>query len=248
MSGWYQMKYVVKSFIVVMMSLASLTIYSLYYGYISFNNPDPDQFPIRGIDVSAYQDKIEWDKVKDANINFAYIKATEGKDFEDSTFVKNWTEAKKFGVKRGAYHFYTFGSNGLEQANHFIAVVPKEKDCLPPVIDIEFGGNSNKIPDRKALQKELREYIRQVSAYYQQKPILYVTGESYEKYIMGSFDECDIWIRDIVQRPKINGHRNWALWQYNNHGRVNGVNGAVDLNVFSGDKLEFEKWIVRSKT
>jgi len=216
--------------------------YLLYGGYICLNNPKTEQFPISGIDVSGYQGNIDWDKVKDDGFKFAYIKATEGKDFTDSEFAVNWGNAKKAGIKRGAYHFFTFGSRGIEQAAHFISVVPNEENCLPPVIDVEFGGNSSKISSKEILQKELRDFIYQIEKNYNRKPILYVTHEAYEAYIMGDFEDYSIWIRDVIKFPRIKDNRNWSIWQYNNRGRVNGISEFVDLNVFNGDGLDFDKY------
>ena len=60
---------------------------------------------IQGIDVSRWQGEIDWAKVKDAGTRFAFIKATEGGDHVDPNFKRNWIEAKRHGVPRGAYHF-----------------------------------------------------------------------------------------------------------------------------------------------
>lgn len=237
------MKYSLKKLFITMTLLILLLGYLFYNGYIHLNNPTLEEFPIRGIDVSAYQGNIEWDKVKNDGFKFVYIKATEGKDFTDSTFIVNWENAKKVNMKRGAYHFFTFGSHGTAQAAHFINVVPKEEDCLPPVVDVEFGGNSSKIPSKELLQKELRDYIYRIENHYNRKPILYVTYEAYEAYIMGDFEEYTIWIRDVIKFPYIKDNRSWSIWQYNNRGRVNGISAFVDLNVFNGKQIEFNKLI-----
>ena len=239
------MKRFLKPLLLAIIFLTLCIGYLLYDGYICLNSPEADKFPIAGIDVSAYQGNIEWDKVKSGGFKFAYIKATEGKDFKDSNFAVNWESAKRAGIKRGAYHFFTFGSNGTEQAENFMNAVPNEEDCLPPVIDVEFGGNSSKIPNKVLLQKELRNFIYQLESNYKRRPILYVTYDSYEKYIMGDFDDYTIWIRDIIQFPKIKDNRNWLFWQYNNRGRINGISTFVDINVFNGNEAELEKLLIK---
>lgn len=168
------------------------------------------------------------------------IKATEGRDFKDKYFQENWKNAKSIGLVRGAYHFFTFRSSGRDQAENFIASVPKEKNCLPAVIDIEFGGNSKVIPDRAEFNRELREFIAGLEAYYQEKPIFYVTYEAYDQYISGDYRDYKIWIRDIFKYPGIKDKRDWILWQYNSRGRIAGVSTFVDLNVFKGNSKDFD--------
>ena len=77
-------------------------------------------YPVQGIDVSHYQGEIDWAKMKQQGMDFAYIKATEGSAHEDKRFDKNWKEAKAAGMLCGAYHFFSFESEGAKQAEHFI--------------------------------------------------------------------------------------------------------------------------------
>jgi len=58
-----------------------------------------------GIDVSAYQGRIDWQRVAGQHVSFAYIKASEGGDFVDRRFAANWSGASRAGVPHGAYHF-----------------------------------------------------------------------------------------------------------------------------------------------
>ena len=71
----------------------------------------PLKYAVHGIDVSHHNAKINWDKLKDSRteevgIDFVYIKATEGATHLDKEFQRNWKEARRIGMKRGAYHFY----------------------------------------------------------------------------------------------------------------------------------------------
>lgn len=224
--------------------VAFIVAFLIYNGYIWFNNPSIKEFPVRGIDVSNHQGAINWEALKGEALKFVYIKATEGSDYKDKYFNDNWVNAKKVGLKRGAYHFYTFGSSGLDQASNFINTVPNDRGDLPPVIDVEFGGNSKSVPEKEPFQKELKVFIQQITDAYKQEPILYVTYEAYEKYIQGDFKEYKIWIRDIFKYPKLQGKRVWVIWQYNNRGRVDGITGFVDLNVFRGSEKDFESLIL----
>src|SRR3712207_239780 len=73
--------------------------------------------PVQGIDVSYWQGDNNWQKVSDAGVHFAYIKATEGGDRLDPKFLQNWHEAKQAGVARGAYHFMYWCRSAREQAS-----------------------------------------------------------------------------------------------------------------------------------
>lgn len=230
-----------KKVLFVFIGILLFLIYFVYNGYIWVNTPDSKKYKVRGIDVSNHQGVIKWNDVKKQGFEFAYIKSTEGKDYKDKYFEDNWINTKAAGISRGAYHFFTFGSSGLEQAANFISTVPVEKDSLPVVIDIEFGGNSKNIPDRDKLRKELKNFIYEVESTYKNKPILYLTYDSYNKYIKGDFEEYSIWVRDIFKFPNFDNGQNWTLWQYCNRGRVKGITGFVDINVFNGSLSEFNK-------
>ncbi len=210
-------------------------------GYVRFNYPDKSIFPIRGIDISHHQGQIDWGKLTQEDITFVFIKATEGGDFQDSAFRRNWSSSGKVGLMRGAYHFFTFCKGGKEQAANFIQNVPKEPLMLPPVIDFEYAGNCKARLKKEALVEELREYIIEIEAAYNKPPILYVTYKSYKDYLQGQVDDYRLWIRDIWGEPEFENGRSWTFWQYAARGRLHGIEGPVDLNVFNGSMNEFSK-------
>lgn len=207
-----------------------------YKGLICHNSLFANKYEVKGIDVSHYQGKINWaDVTKNNRYRFAYIKATEGRDYTDDFFEENWTHAEKNGLLIGAYHFFTTQSTGEQQADHFIKTVPNEATSLPPVIDIEIHLKHNV----EKIQDELTTMSNKLEEYYHQKPILYVTYSTFNKYIASGFEDHEIWIRDIVKYPTLKGQREWTLWQFNNRGRISGIDAYVDINVFNGSEEEF---------
>ena len=110
-----------------------------------------------GIDVSAHQGTIDWGRVSRDRISFAYIKASEGRDFTDRFFARNWSEAGQAGLDRGAYHFFTLCSPGRDQARHFLSVAPPHSGpgVLAPAVDLELVGNCSRRPARADLQAEV---------------------------------------------------------------------------------------------
>ena len=110
---------------------------------INFGASSPRQLAVHGVDVSRWQGQIDWQKVKGQGANFAYIKATDGGDHLDPMFHKNWREAGRAGLRRGAYHFFYWCRRASEQADWFIRNVPKVEGALPPVLDVEWNGQSS---------------------------------------------------------------------------------------------------------
>lgn len=210
----------------------------LYLGILQLNNPDKNLFPIRGIDVSRFQGEIDWTVLKNDKIRFVFIKATEGGDYRDPAFNKNWNDSKQAGLIRGAYHFFTFCRLGKEQARNFIETVPVEDEIFPPVIDLEFDGNCSERASRETLSKELREFVLEVERVYKKQPILYVKYDTYKTYITGSFENNPIWIQDRFFYPKLPDERKWTFWQFSSRGRISGIRTYIDLNVFNGSEQD----------
>jgi lysozyme len=197
------------SIIFFITAIAAIVLY--LNGYWRFNYPKISQYPIRGIDVSHHQGRIDWDKIKEGSFKFVFIKATEGGDYSDPEFKRNWREASKVGLLKGAYHFFTFCNPGIEQAYNFINTVPIEPNNLPPAVDFEFIGNCTKRPKKDLLLKELFSFIREIEEKYGQSPIIYVTYDSYNQYLKGEVDKYGIWIRDIFFNPNLPDEKAWTF-------------------------------------
>ena len=81
----------------------------------------PDGYEIRGIDISHYQERVNWEKLRNASIgdspvSFVFIKATEGEKLFDDNFNRNFANAKRNDIIRGAYHFFIPGISARKQA------------------------------------------------------------------------------------------------------------------------------------
>jgi len=204
-----------------------------------FHRPDSDRYPVRGIDVSHHQGAIDWAKIADDDVVFAYLKATEGGDHRDREFARNWRNARAAGVDVGAYHFFTFCRPGADQAANFIAVVPVDAQALPPAVDLEFGGNCGRVPDGATMRRELDAFLSPVEAAYGKSALLYVTPEFLAAY-RAHLPQRALWRRSILRAP--DDAASWRLWQYHNRGRIDGIDGPVDLNVFVADRAQYERW------
>jgi lysozyme len=207
------------------------------HGWVRFNYPSRDRYPVSGVDVSHHQGEIDWAAVHAEGVVFAYVKATEGGDFVDPRFQVSWARARAAGLAVGAYHFFTFCRDGASQARNFLAAVPVAADALPPAVDLEFGGNCDRSPDWRRLSLELASFLALVRAAHGREPLLYMTHELYDAYRRNAgdpFRASPLWVRDVFRSPRWLAGRPWTMWQYASNGRVKGIRGPVDLNVFQG--------------
>jgi lysozyme len=223
-----------------------IILYFLFdYGIISFVHPGKQQYSIRGIDISHYQKDINWNELSKNGLRFVYIKATEGDDFTDFKFEDYALKSNKIGLASGAYHFYSLRVSGISQAENFIRNVDDEKIKLPPAVDLEFGGNSSYRPEHKEFEIELDNFLNRIHDHYKKIPVIYTTYEFYNSYLknINLKNDYNIWIRNIFYKPdKFNG-KNWYFWQYNSRGRIKGIKGFVDLNVYNYNEDEFNNMI-----
>ncbi len=214
--------------------------------YKEFGIPIPEGYSIHGIDVSRYQNIVNWPLVKEMNvqgisIDFVFIKATEGIGDTDNHFKRNWRKAKQAGLICGAYHFFLPTKDGTAQARNFIKQVKIEAGDLPPVVDVEQTYGVKK----ELLQQRLKAWLYATELAYGVKPIIYTNVDFYKKYLSGEFDDYPLWAAHYLQpvAPRIS--RNWHFWQHSEKGRVNGIDSFVDFNVFNGDSTEFKELLLK---
>lgn len=199
---------------------------------------DPIKYPIKGIDVSAHNGDIDFRKVAKDGIEFVFIKATEGKDFKDKKFRENYNLAKGAGLKTGIYHFFRFDRDGVEQAINLLKAVGPRHPDLGLVIDVEKTGNPDSVP-LELINKRLTEMVDYLNLL-GYRVMFYTNLDGYYDYLAETFVGQPLWICRFQENP-INAE--WTFWQYNHRGAVNGIKGHVDLNVFCGNRKEWESFL-----
>lgn len=229
----------------VVLVIAVICMIKLYnQGIIHIHNPSHNKYPVRGVDVSHYQGDIDWETLTEQNIDFAFIKATEGSSYVDPCFEKNWKNAQKTGIRMGAYHFFSFQSSGQTQAELFCRTVKPVDNMLPPVIDLEYYGKykHKRDIDIPKIKIELRTLVDALNEKYGVKPIIYC-GLLYNSVVKGDFDDCDLWYSSVYL-PLIN-KKKCTFWQYSNNHILKGYAGSekfIDMNVFMGNKKSFDNF------
>ena len=202
-----------------------------------------------GVDVSKYQGNINWKKVRNDGITFAMIRLGNrgwgtGKIELDPYFVNNMKNAKAAGIKVGVY-FYSQAINEAEaeeEANFVInnlALVPEVKVDYPVAFDTEFttparDGRADGLSKsrRTAIAKKFLEKIKK-----KYKPAVYASKSFLNNNLdMNQLQSYDVWLahytgtNDPVNNPS-NYKGVYQIWQYTSSGRVNGINGNVDIDL-----------------
>lgn len=220
--------------------------YSFRWKAIYGDTVYPEGFDIHGIDVSHYQENIDWEMLRNASLNsspvsFVFIKATEGTTLMDENFNLNFYQARKNDFIRGAYHFFIPEMDARKQAKFFLKQVHLEPGDLPPVLDVEKAGNLTDIQ----LKKAVKDWLDIVEAEYNVKPIIY-TGYKFKlRYLNDEmFDAYPYWIAHYyVERLEYKGK--WDFWQHTDCGKVKGIKGNVDCNIFNGSYEELMRLTIK---
>jgi lysozyme len=184
-----------------------------------------------GIDISKYQTNINWKlMVKKNKPDFVFVKVTEGTTIVDKMYRSHKRNLEKHDILHGAYHFMSFRSSGRRQAQKFIRHAGLKKGNMVPVLDVEY--TRSRMPNKRKVLREIRNYCNVIEKYYGVKPIIYTHPHLYSKYLKGSFEDYPLWICDYRNNPR----HDWAIWQHTAKGRLWGYNGRLDKNVMKSDK------------
>ncbi len=217
---------------------------------VKFSGRQPRAYQVQGIDVARFQNDILWDKVATrGNVRFAFIKATEGGDLLDPQFRRNWRDAARAGIARGAYHFYYFCTAPEIQAQWFIRNVPRTRGALPPVLDMEWNPLSptcTRRPPAEEVRRQMRVWLSIVERHYGQRPIVYTTPGFYKDNRLSLMRSEEFWLRSTARRPEeAFENQPWRFWQYSATGQMPGIVGDTDFNIFNGDETRWDAWRAR---
>lgn len=208
----------------------------------------PEGFEIHGIDISHYQGKIDWEQLKNAMIKgcpvrFVIIKSTEGSSRLDENFRENFNLARDFGFIRGVYHFWSNKSTAREQAYYFLDQVHLTDGDLPPVLDIEHKPADKSVED---FQRDVLTWLHIVEDKYHVKPIIYTYYKFKEQYLSAPvFEDYPYWIAHYYV-DKVQYKGKWKFWQHTDVGKLPGIKGYVDFNIYNGSYYELKQLCIGS--
>ena len=159
-------------------------------------------------------------------------------------FKENFYQAREYGFIRGAYHFWSTTSSARSQAYFFLERVHLTDGDLPPVLDIEHKPQEQSIED---FQRDVLTWLHIVEDRYHVKPILYTYYKFKEQYLSAPvFDDYPYWIAHYYV-DKIDYKGDWKFWQHTDAGRLPGIKGYVDFNVYNGSYYDLRKLTICSK-
>ena len=188
----------------------------------------------KGVDVSRYQEDVDFEKLKEQHIDFAYIKATEGSTHVDDSFKEKWKAAEKANMLTGAYHYFSYYQPGAEQAENFIKTVGELKGHLIPAIDMELTVEEvQNPPEKDTVVRGLKAFIAVLEEKYRVKPIIYSRKDYYDKYLADDFSDYPKWVTNYYFPAFVDYGDGWTVWQYNDKAVLEGYSGEkyIDMNV-----------------
>jgi lysozyme len=195
----------------------------------------PPGYP-SGFDVSNYQGSIDWDSAAYySGASFAFCKATEGTTFLDPWFYNNWAWMYYEGLYRGAYHYGRPAYDPRAQADFFVNVVQPQSGDLQMCLDLETTDGRSPAQVWAWTQAFIDEIYRLTGA-----PGIIYTGFYFWRDSVGNPSDnlnCPLWLAAWVSDPNPYVPRawgTWSFWQYTSSGRIPGISGNVDLDLFNG--------------
>jgi lysozyme len=226
----------------VAIGFAAVAIIALRLGLHRVKPDHPECRPgptTPGIDVSYYQETIDWPRVRRAGIRFAFIRLADGATLRDTRFATNWAESRRAGLVRGAYLFFRPDQDVTAQADLMIAAMRgREHGDLPPVIDIEVDGG---LP-APAVAARARAWIDRVRAGLGVEPIVYTGSDLWRSGGAEALAAQPLWVAHYTQTcPTLpSPWTRWTFWQHTDRGAVPGIEGPVDLDLFAGTLGELQ--------
>ncbi len=216
---------------------------------------------IYGIDVSRHQHEkgrrrypIHWNRVRITSfgrnhdiegqtfpVSFVYIKSTQGTTIRNRYYPSDSQQARRQGIKVGAYHFFSLKASAQAQAHHFLRLTTIRPGDLAPVLDVEPSeGEIRRIGEAELLRR-VRQWMEIVEQRTGCRPILYVNQGFINRHLKNAKDikkKYKVWIARYGEyKPDVK----LAYWQLCSDGRVDGIQGPVDINVFNGFAAHFRQ-------
>lgn len=203
----------------------------------------PKGYSIHGIDISHHQGTIDWEELSDAElggspVTFIMMKGTEGQGLLDDCFNDNFYQAGQWRYIRGVYHFFTpKEGTGRKQAQYYLHQVHLGDGDLPPILDVEKAGNLTKAQ----IRREVKAWLDACEEAYGCPPIIYTYYKFKEQYLNGEeFERYPYWIAHYYVK-KLEYKGTWKFWQHTDCGKLPGIKGNVDLNIYNGSMYDLRQ-------
>lgn len=209
------------------------TVTSDFYSYFGISKSKEPL--MKGIDVSVHNGSIDWQKVKNAGIQFAILRAGYGRELsqKDTKFEENYKNAKAAGVPVGAY-WYSYAMSEDEarlEADVFLSVISGKQFEMPVYFDLEekkqFDLGKKKV---SAIMRAFLENVEKAGYFVG----LYGSASSLTTHTADNIkSRYTIWLAHWTDQTNYSGA--YGIWQYSSEGKVNGISGNVDMDICYND-------------
>lgn len=209
------------------------TVTSDFYSYFGISKSKEPL--MKGIDVSVHNGSINWQKVKNAGIQFAILRAGYGRELsqKDARFEENYRNAKAVGIPVGAY-WYSYAMSEDEarlEADVFLSVIKGKQFEMPVYFDLEekkqFDLGKEKV---SAIMRAFLEKVEKAGYFVG----LYGSASSLTTHTADDIkSRYTIWLAHWTEQTNYSGA--YGIWQYSSEGKVNGISGNVDIDICYND-------------
>lgn len=187
----------------------------------------------RGIDISEFQGEIDFEEVRRSGIEAVYIRVGAG-EYTDEYFAENYERAKAAGLKIGFYHYVTARSveEGRRQARFFASLTAGREPDMRLAMDFEYFGSLS-VSQINAISEA---YLDELTALTRREAVIYSDLSNARNIFSRALAEkYPLWAAQYgADEPSANGKwREWVGFQYTDEGRVGGIYGNVDHNIFT---------------
>jgi lysozyme len=193
---------------------------------------------------------VDWSQLKQANIKFAFIKASDGATFADPGFADAWNGATRADIPHGAYHFFRPKKSVQEQVDNFLSAYSSvDAGQLPPALDVENPGKINifkGLSAKKSVDKVL-SWLEAIEEKTGQRPLIYTNSGTVNHILHNDarLAKYPLWFSQPPPSERLTPapFDKRTFWQYNTHGRVPGISDNVDLDLFNGSSIEYRAFL-----
>lgn len=187
----------------------------------------------RGIDISEFQGEIDFEELRRSGIEAVYIRVGTG-EYTDEYFAENYERAKAAGLKIGFYHYVTARSvdEGRRQARFFASLAAGREPDMRLAMDFEYFGSLS-VSQINAISEA---YLDELTVLTRREAVIYSDLSNARNIFSRALAEkYPLWAAQYgADEPSANGKwREWVGFQYTNEGRVDGIYGNVDRNIFT---------------
>lgn len=179
--------------------------------------PSRASYPVQGVEVSAQDGEVDWTALKAIGADFVYLDASASAFARDPAFVKNLEAARAARLQVGAVHLYDPCQPADKQAANFVTIVPRDRDLLPPAVELDRLADDCPSKVGEALvESELMTFLNQVETHTGKPALLKLSARFEKRYHVAASINRNLWLVRERLEPDYAG-RPWMLWTASTH-------------------------------